>query len=109
MDIFICVIIVTIDIIDIIVIVDIIDTINIVNIIVIIIRPEFWSVDPYARIYPISFGFKLPMTMLGSQVIIMTMLGSEVIINIVIIAMLMSIATYNSHYDGNHTHDHQPS
>ena len=43
-----------------------------------IIRPEFWSVDPYARIYPISFGFKLPMTMLGSQVIIMTMLGSQV-------------------------------
>lgn len=34
----------------------------------ILIKPEFWSVDPYARIYPISFGFKLPMTMLGSQV-----------------------------------------
>ena len=32
------------------------------------LRPEFWSVDPYARIYPISFGYKLPMTMLGSQV-----------------------------------------
>ena len=37
--------------------------------VIIINRPEFWSVDPYARIYPISFGFKLPMTMLGSQVI----------------------------------------
>jgi len=34
----------------------------------ILIKPEFWSVDPYARIYPISFGYKLPMTMLGSQV-----------------------------------------
>jgi len=33
-----------------------------------LIKPEFWSVDPYARIYPISFGYKLPMTMLGSQV-----------------------------------------
>ena len=34
----------------------------------ILLKPEFWSVDPYARIYPISFGYKLPMTMLGSQV-----------------------------------------
>merc|ERR1712172_59398 len=34
----------------------------------ILIKPEFWSVDPYARIYPISFGYKMPMTMLGSQV-----------------------------------------
>ena len=34
----------------------------------ILIKPEYWSVDPYARIYPASFGFKLPMTMLGSQV-----------------------------------------
>ena len=34
----------------------------------ILIKPEFWSVDPYARIYPISFGYKLPMTMLGSHV-----------------------------------------
>ena len=34
----------------------------------ILIEPEYWSVDPYARIYPASFGFKLPMTMLGSQV-----------------------------------------
>jgi len=34
----------------------------------ILLQPEFWSVDPYARIYPISFGYKLPMTMLGSQV-----------------------------------------
>jgi len=34
----------------------------------IMLKPEFWSVDPYARIYPISFGYKLPMTMLGSQV-----------------------------------------
>ena len=33
-----------------------------------LLKPEFWSVDPYARIYPISFGYKLPMTMLGSQV-----------------------------------------
>ena len=33
----------------------------------IMLKPEFWSVDPYARIYPISFGYKLPMTMLGSQ------------------------------------------
>ena len=41
------------------------------QIIFIVIRPEFWSVDPYARIYPISFGFKLPMTMLGSQVFMM--------------------------------------
>ena len=31
----------------------------------ILLKPEFWSVDPYARIYPISFGYKLPMTMLG--------------------------------------------
>ena len=31
----------------------------------ILLQPEFWSVDPYARIYPISFGYKLPMTMLG--------------------------------------------
>lgn len=29
---------------------------------------RFWSVDPYARVYPLAFGFKLPMTMLGSQV-----------------------------------------
>jgi len=34
----------------------------------ILLKPEFWSVDPYARIYPISFGYKMPMTMLGSQV-----------------------------------------
>ena len=34
----------------------------------IMLKPEFWSVDPYARIYPISFGYKMPMTMLGSQV-----------------------------------------
>ena len=67
MDIFICVIIV---IIVIIVILVIIDIIVIYDYMIIIIRPEFWSVDPYARIYPISFGFKLPMTMLGSQVII---------------------------------------
>ena len=30
-----------------------------------LLKPEFWSVDPYARIYPVSFGYKLPMTMLG--------------------------------------------
>ena len=34
----------------------------------ILLKPEFWSVDPYARVYPISFGYKLPITMLGSQV-----------------------------------------
>merc|ERR1711892_420604 len=34
----------------------------------ILVKPEFWSVDPYARIYAIAFGYKLPMTMLGSQV-----------------------------------------
>ena len=34
----------------------------------ILLKPEFWSVDPYARVYPRSFGYKLPMTMLGSQV-----------------------------------------
>ena len=34
----------------------------------IMLKPECWSVDPYARVYPISFGYKLPMTMLGSQV-----------------------------------------
>ena len=34
----------------------------------IMLKPEFWSVDPYARVYPIAFGYKLPMTMLGSQV-----------------------------------------
>ena len=45
-----------------------------IMVIMIIIRPEFWSVDPYARIYPISFGYKMPMTMLGSQVILMTMM-----------------------------------
>ena len=34
----------------------------------ILLKPEFWSVDPYARVYPRSFGYKLPITMLGSQV-----------------------------------------
>ena len=34
----------------------------------ILLKPEFWSVDPYARVYPRAFGYKLPITMLGSQV-----------------------------------------
>ena len=34
----------------------------------ILLKPEFWSVDPYARVYPRAFGYKLPLTMLGSQV-----------------------------------------
>jgi prostaglandin reductase 1 len=28
----------------------------------------FWSVDPYMRAYPKTFGMKVPMTMIGSQV-----------------------------------------
>ena len=63
---------------------------TVITIKVFIIRPEFWSVDPYARIYPISFGYKMPMTMLGSQVIMMRMM----------------INCYNSHDSDGDNHDH---
>lgn len=33
-----------------------------------LVQPEFWSVDPYARVYPRAYGYTLPVTMLGSQV-----------------------------------------
>ena len=64
--------------------------VSVIMIKVFIIRPEFWSVDPYARIYPISFGYKMPMTMLGSQVIMMTMM----------------LDCYNSHESNCDKHDH---
>ena len=77
-----------------------------------IIRPEFWSVDPYARIYPISFGFKLPMTMLGSQVIIMTMLGSQVFLptsQAFLTGLQLKIEVQNNHHHIHHDHGHQVS